>query len=46
MKLILSIYDHIMVLSEFLSSNGVTALILLKFELSILSSAITNTWLH
>ena len=32
MKLILSIYDYIMVLSEFLSSNGVTALILLNFE--------------
>ena len=32
------------VLSGFLSSNGVIALILLKFELFIPSSAITNTW--
>ena len=36
-------YAHI-VLSGFLRSNGVTALILLKFELFIPSSAITNTW--
>ena len=36
-------YAHI-VLSGFLSSNGVIALILLKFELFIPSSAITNTW--
>ena len=36
-------YAHI-VLSGFLSSNGVIALILLKFELSIPFSAITNTW--
>ena len=53
MKHILSIYDprdmtmcgyaHIIVLSGFLSSNGVTAPILLKFELFIQSSAITNT---
>ena len=32
------------VLSELLSSNGVIALILLKFELFFPSSAITNTW--
>ena len=37
-------YGHIIVLSGFLSSNGVTALILLKFELIIPSSAISNTW--
>ena len=36
-------YAHI-VLSGFLSSNGVIALILLKFELFIPSSAINNTW--
>ena len=34
------------VLSGFLSSNGVTALILLKFELFIPSSAINYTWVH
>ena len=48
MTLILNIltrcgYSHI-VLSGLLSNNGVIALILLKFELIILSSAITNTW--
>ena len=36
-------YAHIIVLSGFLSSNGVTAPILLKFELFIPSSAITNS---
>ena len=36
-------YAHV-VLSGLLSNNGVIALILLKFELFILSSAITNTW--
>ena len=38
-------YAHI-VLSGLLSNNGVivTVLILLKFELFILSSAMTNTW--
>ena len=36
-------YAHI-VLSGLLSNNGVISLKLLKFELSILSSAITNTW--
>ena len=36
-------YAHV-VLSGFLSSNGVIALILLKFELFIPSSAITYTW--
>ena len=37
-------YAHTIVLSGLLSNNGVIALILLKFELFILSSAITNTW--
>ena len=36
-------YAHV-VLSGFLSSNRVIALILLKFELFIPSSAITYTW--
>ena len=46
MKLLLSIYcgyAHITVLSGFSSSNGVAALILLKFEIFIPSLAITNT---
>ena len=36
-------YAHI-VLSGFVSSKGEIALILLKFELFIASSAIINTW--
>ena len=36
-------YAHI-VLSGFLSSNGVIALILLKFEIFIPSSAMNNIW--
>ena len=44
MTFILSIYDAHIVLPGFLSSNGVIALILVKFELFIPSSAITNTW--
>ena len=36
-------YAHI-VLSGLLSNNGAIELILLKIELFILSSAITNTW--
>ena len=45
--LILNIYDHVWLctcsLSGFLSSNGVIALILLKFQLFTPSSAIINT---
>ena len=36
-------YEHIVLLG-FLSSNGCIALILLKFKLFILSSAISNIW--